>query len=235
MGVTTREQPLPEGSEHRIVDFADLVALAVAGSRRKRRVAASQEPRIVEAGDEDDCAALERELHQGLEQHLLALTLRVRVARGRADAGSAIATLLDDALAEADVANTVLRELARQLYPRRARRAGPGGGAAGADRPSRRARLPGRASPAPVLPARRGHGVLGTVADVLAVVRGDGAEVAVIVSDRGDHLLVELRSDAGLLAAGAVADRVTAVGGQFHLGAASDGGTLLRAEIPRDL
>jgi hypothetical protein len=70
------------------------------------------------------------------------------------------------------------------------------------------------------------------VADALAAARADASEVAAIVSDRGDHLLVELRSGGGGLSAEALADRLTAVGGHLQLGALPEGGSVLRAEIP---
>jgi signal transduction histidine kinase len=69
------------------------------------------------------------------------------------------------------------------------------------------------------------------VADTLATHDAAGSEFAVIVSDRGDRLVVELRS-AGGLSADALADRVTAVGGHLHVAALPDGGSVISAEIP---
>src|SRR5215217_7187833 len=99
---TVREQPLPANSEHRIVPFAELVALAVSSGEARGRAAATRR-RLVEAADSTR-QRLERKLHEGAQQHLLALTLKLRLARGRTDDGSELAKLLDDALTEAGVA-----------------------------------------------------------------------------------------------------------------------------------
>ena len=81
-----------------------------------RRRETTSRVRLIEAADAAR-RRLERDLHEGVQQHLLALTLKLRIARGRADAGSEIARLLEDALEEAAVANAALRDLARSLYP----------------------------------------------------------------------------------------------------------------------
>jgi signal transduction histidine kinase len=225
---TNRDQPLPADSEHRIADFADLAALAVANNEAKRLADASR-VRMIEGADAAR-RRLERDLHEGVQQHLLALTLKIRVALTRTDAGSDIAKLLEDALAEAAVANTALRELARALYPivltERGLAAALQALAARAGLPVHLRELPGRRFAALVEAT-----AYFVVADTLAGARQDDTEVAVIVSDRGDRLLVELRS-AGGLSADALADRVTAVGGHLHVGALPEGGTVVRAEIP---
>jgi GAF domain-containing protein len=228
VAVTTREQPLPAECEQQVVDFADLTAVAVANHEAKRRAAAAR-LRVVEAGD-DARRRLERELHEGVQQHLLALTLKLRLALRRADAGSDLAKLLEDALAEAAVANTTLRELARALFPIVLTERGL---AAALQALTARAGVPVYLRE---LPRRRFRPLVEAtayfmVADALALVGPDDSEVAVIVSDRGDRLLVELRSGGGL-SADALADRVTAVGGHLHVGALPDGGSVVRAEIP---
>ena len=228
IALTSRDQPLPAGAENELVDFADLLALAVADAEAKRRAAAARR-RTVEAADEAR-RRLERELHDGIQQHLLALTLKVRLARKRAADGSELARLLDAALAEATVANGTLRELARGLFPIALTERGLA--------PALQALVARAGVPVYLreLPRRRFAALVEAtayfvVADTLAVARADDAEVAVVVSDRGDRLLVELRSG-GVLGSDAVADRVTAVGGHLHVGALPDGGSVVRAEIP---
>ena len=61
-------QPFPEGSEHRIGDLAELAASAVAREQTLRRLEASRR-RIVEEADAAR-RRLERELHEGTQQHL---------------------------------------------------------------------------------------------------------------------------------------------------------------------
>jgi GAF domain-containing protein len=225
------ERP-PADSEQRAADFADLVSLAVANGEARKKAAASRR-RLVDAAD-DARRRLERELHEGTQQHLLALTLKLRVARGRVDGSSELAHILDDALAEAAVANAALRELARGLYPislsERGLPAALQALTARAGIPVSLRELPSRRFPR--LAEATAYFV---VADGLALARPDGNEVVVLVSDRGDRLLVELRTsgrptaDARLRG---LADRVAAVGGHLHVGGLPDGGSVMRAEIP---
>ena len=60
---------------------------------------------------------LERALHEGAHQHVVALALKLRVALGRAEPDSAEAEVLRDLLADAMEANNELSELARELHP----------------------------------------------------------------------------------------------------------------------
>ncbi|HEX5620672.1 MAG TPA: GAF domain-containing protein [Solirubrobacteraceae bacterium] len=220
---TTRAQPLPAGSEHQIVAFADLVAVAIATAESRQRVHASRQ-RLVKASDETR-RQLERALHEGAQQHLLALTLKLRLARGRTDDGSVIARLIDDALAEADVANATLRELARDLYPIVLSERGLAVAVqALAARAAVGVQL--RELPKGRFPALAEATAYFVVAEALSCTRTD---VAVTVSDRGNQLFVEVAPAEPLPA---LADRVAAVGGQLQTGSLPDGSTLLRAEIP---
>ncbi|MGH2947519.1 MAG: PAS domain S-box protein [Solirubrobacteraceae bacterium] len=113
---TIDEAPFPEGSEQRIADFAELVALALANAEAREELAASRE-RIVEAGDAER-RRLERNLHDGAQQRLVALSLTLRLAEARlADADPAALELLRGANAELGEALGELRELARGIHP----------------------------------------------------------------------------------------------------------------------
>ena len=74
--------------------------------------------RIVAAGDVER-RRVERDLHDGAQQRLVALTLALRLARTRLgdDADPAVAQSLDQASAEAKAALSELRELARGIHP----------------------------------------------------------------------------------------------------------------------
>jgi signal transduction histidine kinase len=229
---TTREEPLPADSEHRLVEFAELVAHAVANAEA-RRLAAESRLRIVEAGDASR-RRLERDLHEGTQQHLLALTLRLRLARAHADAGSELAQILDDALAEALVANAALRELARGIYPivltERGLAAALQALIARAGVPVYMVELPSRRYPTPVEAT-----AYFVVAEALAVACSDATDVAVTVGDRSDHVFVEVRGDGS--AGGdehlrGLGDRVAAVGGWLQVDLPPEGGSVVRAEIP---
>jgi signal transduction histidine kinase len=74
--------------------------------------------RIVEIGDAER-RQLERDLHDGAQQRLLALSYDVRLARVQAQEGgdTAAAALLTDATSEATAALSELRDLAHGIYP----------------------------------------------------------------------------------------------------------------------
>jgi len=226
---TTRDQPLAADCEHQLGDFTELVGLAIANAEARRREAASR-VRLVEAGDAAR-RRLERDLHMGTQQHLLALTLKLRVARGRAEPGSEVASLLEDALAEAAVANAELRELARGLYPIVLTERGL---TAALQALTARAAVPVQLLE---LPSRRFGSMAETtayfvVADTLVAARAEATEVTVMVGDRGDRLLVEVRADGAGEPLPGLADRIAAVGGRLHVEAAPEGGCVVRAEIP---
>src|SRR3954470_18722887 len=67
------DEPLPEGLEQRLCDFAELVAQALANADSHEQLAASR-ARIVAAGDAER-RRLERNLHDGAQQRLVALAV----------------------------------------------------------------------------------------------------------------------------------------------------------------
>jgi len=74
--------------------------------------------RIVEAGDSER-RRLERDLHDGAQQQLLALSYDLRLARTQAgtDGDAATGTLLAEAIGQAQAALGELRDLAHGIYP----------------------------------------------------------------------------------------------------------------------
>ncbi len=113
---TADEAPFPEGSEHRIADFAKLVAQALANAEARQELAASR-ARIVQAADEER-RRLERNLHDGAQQRLVALSLELRLAERKLAAGDPMAgELLQRASEELAGALEELRELARGIHP----------------------------------------------------------------------------------------------------------------------
>ena len=108
--------PLPADAEFRLAAFCDLVSLAVASAQAREDLQRSR-ARIVRAGDEQR-RRLERNLHDGAQQRLVAATLLLRVAQAQLDKDMEKATkLLKDAAAELDSGLEELRELARGLHP----------------------------------------------------------------------------------------------------------------------
>ncbi len=75
---TTERDPLPADTEERIVEFAELVATAIAAATTRADLIASR-ARIVAAAD-DARRRLERDIHDGAQQRLVSLGLKLRLA-----------------------------------------------------------------------------------------------------------------------------------------------------------
>jgi signal transduction histidine kinase len=74
--LSARDEPLPEDTEARFADFTDLIATAIANTQARADLAASR-ARVVTAGDEIR-RRIERDLHDGIQQRLVSLTLDLR-------------------------------------------------------------------------------------------------------------------------------------------------------------
>ena len=109
-------QPFPPGAEIRLRSFADLAAQAVSNERARDELRASR-ARIVRAADEER-RKLERNLHDGAQQRLVAVLMQLRLALARLPGGSDDARgLLVGAADELGHAIEELRELARGIHP----------------------------------------------------------------------------------------------------------------------
>ena len=83
VGVGPRPRDLDEAAERRLCDVAELVAQALANADAREMLAASR-ARIVEAGDAER-RRLERNLHDGAQQRLVALVVQLRLIRAAID------------------------------------------------------------------------------------------------------------------------------------------------------
>lgn len=183
---------------------------------------------------------IERDLHDGAQQRLLSLTLRLGLARLEIPPDSPAAAGVDAAHEEAKRLMVELRELVRGIHPRVLTDRGL---------PAALGELADR-SPMPVtvradLPGRPPGHVEGTAYFVVAealtnVVRHSGASAATVtVRQEGGVLAVEVGDDG---AGGAdprrgsgltgLADRVAVIGGRLLLSSPPGGPTLLRVELP---
>jgi signal transduction histidine kinase len=115
-GGWSSEEPLPPDTEARLGAFTDLLAMAVANAGSRAELAASR-ARIVAAADEAR-RRLERDLHDGAQQRLVALGLELRAAQ------AAIPPGLDELNGELEgIARGLasvqegLREIARGIHP----------------------------------------------------------------------------------------------------------------------
>jgi len=237
----THPEHLPENTETRLAAFTELIATAIANAEAQAEVTASR-ARIVAAADTAR-RRIERDLHDGAQQRLVALNLKLRAARvavppGLGELGADLAhieTGLADALGE-------LREIARGIHPAILAE----GGLAAA------LRVLARRSPVPTEIDVRAEGRLPehvevstyyVVAEALTnVARHARASAATVTVDAGagDGVLRVAVRDNG--AGGAdfargtglvgLRDRVEALGGRLFLDSPPGSGTVLRAELP---
>jgi len=197
--------------------------------------------RIVEGGDAER-RRLERDLHDGAQQRLVALSLALRLPNPRHGQAPAprLTTLIGQADHELRLAIDELRELAHGIYP--AVLADEGLAAAvealaeTSAIPITIGHLPQRRFPAPVEAA--GYFLVAEASGLIAA--RPGAEgVTVEAEHEGDRLVIQISSDAAAqpgqdleTALLDVTDRVGALGGQLRAGQAPDGAITIRAEVP---
>jgi signal transduction histidine kinase len=106
--------PIPAGTEERLLRFTELVATAVSNTTTRTELLTSR-ARLVSAADESR-RRLERDLHDGIQQWLVALALRARKAAGlvrAAESALELSGLADDLVAVTDE----LREISRGIHP----------------------------------------------------------------------------------------------------------------------
>jgi signal transduction histidine kinase len=186
--------------------------------------------RIVETGDAER-RRLERDLHDGAQQRLLALAFDIRVALAAAteERDERAASMLGNALDQAQAALIELRELAHGIYPAILVEAGLG--------PALETLVDAAPIPVEVRAAGEGRcpGAIEAAAYLVvaeAIDDADGrgatfASVGMVASSSGIVVTVEDDGSERNSAMVSVADRVGAVGGELSLTP-----TKLRAELP---
>jgi len=116
MTVGSRAGPLPAGTEGRLAGFTELAGTAIANAEAQDALTASR-ARIVAAADATRCR-IERNLHDGAQQHLVSLALDLRAAESAAAAGAGdLPRQLDHLGAGMRDVLEELREIARGLHP----------------------------------------------------------------------------------------------------------------------
>jgi PAS domain S-box-containing protein len=184
---------------------------------------------------------IERDLHDGAQQHLVGLALTLRLARAKVLEDPALTVeLLDEAISDLASATGELRELARGIHPAVLTEGGLEPALAGLAR-----RIPMRVTvkraptvrlPAPVEATAYFVAAEG-LTNVARYAQASHATVAAALD--GGCLVVEVRDDGrgGADANGGsglrgLADRVAALEGRLTIDSPAGGGTLLRAELP---
>jgi signal transduction histidine kinase len=197
--------------------------------------------RIVESGDTAR-RRLERDLHDGAQQRLVSLALRLRVLRSRLGDDPVEARELDTASDELDLALEELRELARGLHPPALSEQGLEAALEGL---AKRAPLPVdvETSSGERLPDRVESAAYFVVAEALTNVAkyARATRAGVTVSRSADRVLVEVTDD-GVGGADPAAgsglrgllDRVAALDGTLEVDSERGRGTTVKAAIPCD-
>jgi signal transduction histidine kinase len=113
---STTVKPLPPDTRQRIAEFADLVAAYIAACTTRAELIASR-ARIVAACD-DARRRLERDLHDGAQQRLVALHLKLRTAvEDVPDELHALRVSLAELASDLTDAREELQELSRGIHP----------------------------------------------------------------------------------------------------------------------
>ena len=108
--------PLSPGAESRMGEFTALVATAIANIDARTEITASR-TRIVAAAD-DERRRVVRDLHDGAQQRLVHTVITLKLAKqALVDGGDDAASLVSEALENAQRANEELRELAHGILP----------------------------------------------------------------------------------------------------------------------
>ena len=239
MIAASRSEPLPADTEARLAGFTELAATAVANAAARAEVSASR-ARIVAAADQAR-RRIEQDLHDGAQQPLVTLALRLRAARAAVppELGE-LSAELDRAVAVATGALGELREIARGIHPAVLAKGGL------------RLALNALARRSPVLvhlqvrtdgrlPEPVEVSAYYLVAEALtnAAKHARASAIGVEAEVVGDLLVVAVRDDgvggaclAGGTGLAGLKDRVEALGGRIVLQSPLGAGTSLRAELP---
>jgi len=106
---------LPLDTEQRMTDFTELIGIAVANAQSRAELIASR-ARIVTASDEVR-RRIERDLHDGAQQRLVRLALRLRMAGDSATVNEWLNHEIDALVAEVLGVLDDLREISRGIHP----------------------------------------------------------------------------------------------------------------------
>jgi signal transduction histidine kinase len=113
---TTEADPLPPDTEDRIVEFAELVATAIAAATTRAELIASR-ARIVAAADHAR-RRLERDIHDGAQQRIVSLGLKLRLAEESVPPESdGLKQELSEAVSGLTDVFQELQEISRGIHP----------------------------------------------------------------------------------------------------------------------
>jgi signal transduction histidine kinase len=236
--VVLADEILPGDAETRLTDFTHLVASSISNVHARNNLIASR-ARIVTASDETR-RRIERNLHDGVQQRIVALGLSLRAVRAGHSLPDEARAGLDDVASGLEGVIEEIRVFSQGLHPALLSRAGLG--------PSLRELA--RRSPIPVslyfariprLPEPIETAVYYVVSEALAnaakhskasevsvSVASDAASVRCAIADDGTGGAT-LGHGSGLIG---LVDRVEALGGRFALDSPAGRGTTISIELP---
>ena len=206
--------------------------------RNQARALAESRARVIDAADKER-RRVGRDLHDGAQQRLLAVSNLLRVSRMKLADDHPAHDLVTRAEEELAHAHAELRKLARGLHPVALRERGLGQALASLC----------QASDVPIevdvyegplpLPVARGAYFVAAECLANAARHARATKIDVRIARDGDTLVVEVRDDGvggadlaggtGLLG---LADRVDVLGGRLKVESPAGGGTLVRATLP---
>jgi signal transduction histidine kinase len=250
------DAPFTEEQDRVLTELARPVALALHNSRLDTALQASLDDlrianeelrasraRIVATSDQAR-RQIERNLHDGAQQHLVALAVKLGLARQLLDADpTTLGAMLEELRGDAQETLTQLRELAHGIYPPllmdrglgEALRAAANRAVLSTDVVADVGRYPPEAEAAVYFCCLEALQNAGKHA-------GEGARVTITVQECDDELCFEVADDgAGFDATGDairghgfvnMADRVGAIGGTLTIDSAAGAGTQVRGRLP---
>jgi len=230
-----------------VASVAAAVRLAVDNERLTEEVrqqldeVRASRARIVEAGDAER-RRVERNLHDGAQQRLVALSLALRRARAQlpADAAPDTASTLDDAAEQLKAALAELRTLARGIHPAILTEAGLAAAlrvlaresvvpaTVEADLPDDLADPVEAAAYYVAAEALTNAAKYAQASEVVIRASADAGELHIAISDDGRGG-ADPSAGSGLRG---LADRVAALGGRLNVSSAAGGGTRVEAYLP---
>ncbi len=236
---TDGDEPLPGGAELRVARFAELIATAVANAATRSELISSR-ARIVAASDEAR-RRIERDLHDGTQQRLVALGLDLQAVRAKIPAElQDTRSGLERIEREIETVLEDVRELSRGLHPALLSRGGL--------RPSLRALA--RKSPIkvdldinidkrPAEPIETAVYYVVSEALTNAAKHSQASKISVAAATADEVLRATIEDDgsggaeasagSGLVG---LLDRVEALGGRFALDSPVNEGTRISIELP---
>ncbi|MCW2765199.1 MAG: Histidine kinase [Nocardioides sp.] len=241
MVVSTKREPLSPDTEERLANFTELIATAVANAESRAQLTASR-ARIVAASDHAR-HRIERDLHDGAQQRLVTLGLRLRGAALPAPSelagqGGEWSWVVEELMSVIDD----LREISSGIHPAVLAEGGLGPALRTL---ARRSAVPVEVDVQPEMrfpePIELAAYYVASEALTNAVKHGQASAVSVSTEKRDDILHLWVRDDgiggadpsrgSGIVG---VKDRVEALGGRISLVSKPGEGTTLHVQLPVD-